>query len=93
MTMAIAFYEHGTNPDVAVGPGTAGALARLGVTSVNILADSTGVAVVMEGWAFDPRSAEQAAAAAARGTGGRPRILYPLSDISVRPVDRKGVPT
>jgi hypothetical protein len=91
--MAIAFFEHGTGGDVALGPAAADGLARLGITSVTVLADSAGVAVVMEGWAFDPRDAAQAADVAARGAGPPPRILYPLSDTSVRPADRKGAPT
>lgn len=92
MTMAIAYYETDTAGDVALGAAAAEALARLGVTSVSVLADSDGVAIVMEGWAFDSGTAQQAAAVAAPGAE-RPRILYLRSDTSVRPAGPKGAGT
>lgn len=91
--MTIALYEGPSAQYVALDPDSADALARLGVTKVTFLAGAGGIAVVMEGWAFDAEHAADAAAVAVRGHGGAPRILYPLSDIAVHHVDRKGVPT
>jgi hypothetical protein len=47
---------------------TAGALARLGVTSVTVLGDEDGIAVVLEGRAFDPPVAGAEAAAIVTGS-------------------------
>ena len=48
---------------VRVGQVEASGLAKLGISSVALLKDSTWVSVVLEGWAFDPmRHGDQAAA-------------------------------
>ena len=93
MTMAVALFEREAGGSFALGPSAMDALARLGVTNVSVLRDDDGVAVVMEGWAFEPRGAQHALAVVAPASTLPPRILYPLSDITVRPADRKGVPT
>jgi hypothetical protein len=62
---------------------TAGALARLGVTSVTVLGDEDGIAVVLEGWAFDPPVAGAEAAAIVTGGRGHVRILRPLLQAAV----------
>ncbi|MBI4261531.1 MAG: hypothetical protein HY658_13305 [Actinobacteria bacterium] len=53
----------GAEPFV-LGAGGSRALARLGVTSVTVLREDRAVAVVLEGWSFDPFSAGDAAARA-----------------------------
>lgn len=93
MSTTIALYEGPSAQYVALDPDSADALARLGVTKVTFLADSGGIAVVLEGWAFDVHNAAEAAAVAVRGDGDRPRILFPVSETSVHHVDRKGAPT
>lgn len=61
----------------------AGALARLGVTSITVLGDEDGVAVVLEGWAFDPAIAGAEAAAIVTGGRGHVRILRPLLQAAI----------
>jgi hypothetical protein len=57
-------------------------LARLGVTSVALLRDSSTAGVVLEGWAFDPRDTRRAVRAVA-GTRERVRTLRPLVQMAV----------
>jgi hypothetical protein len=61
-------------------------LAQLGVTSVAVVRDDLTLALVVEGWAFDPsRSAEAVVdAVAARALG--PRTLYPVTHMAVSAV-------
>jgi hypothetical protein len=66
-----------------VDAATAGALARLGVTSVTVLGDEDSIAVVLEGWAFDPAVAGTEAAAIVTGGRGHVRILRPLLQAAV----------
>lgn len=40
--------------EVSIGPAAAAALAEVGATRVALLRDASTVAVVLEGWAFDP---------------------------------------
>jgi hypothetical protein len=57
-------------------------LAKLGVTSVALLRDSSVAGVVLEGWAFDPRDADRAV----RAVVGAPeaiRTLQPLVQMGV----------
>jgi hypothetical protein len=57
-------------------------LARLGVTSVALVRDERTVAIVLEGWMFDPAQSAEAAADAV-GVGRRPRTLRPLMHVAV----------
>ena len=57
-------------------------LARLGVTSVAVLRDTSLAGLVLEGWAFDPRDARRAAAAVA-GARTDLRFLQPLVQMAV----------
>lgn len=62
--MAIAMLIAG--PDAAepmVGPDAAERLAELGISRIAVLSDPLGIAVVLEGWAFDPTRIEEAALA------------------------------
>ncbi len=40
--------------DVPIGSAAIEAIARLGVTSVSLAADSHTTTIILEGWAFDP---------------------------------------
>jgi hypothetical protein len=61
----------------------AGRLGGLGVTHVSVLQDEETVAVVLEGWAFDPQISAGLAAALVSG-GSRPvRTLRPLAHVAV----------
>ena len=64
-------------------------LARLGITSVALLRDRSLAGLVLEGWAFDPRDATQAASAVA-GRRSSARMLQPVVHMAVSPA---AVPT
>jgi hypothetical protein len=65
-------------------PAALDELARLGVTNVAVLRDTSVAGLVLEGWAFDPRDAPRAASAV---TGVREdlRMLQPLVHMAVAP--------
>jgi hypothetical protein len=71
-----------SDEEPALQPGALAALARLGVTSVSLLRDEQTAGLVLEGWAFDPRRAEEAVRAAA-GTREGIRTLEPLVQMAV----------
>jgi hypothetical protein len=80
MAMVVLVLPAGA--DVSVGPDTAARLARFGIGHAALLRDDGTVAVVLEGWAFDPeRSADAAAELIAPGEPCR--ILRPLADLTV----------
>jgi hypothetical protein len=57
-------------------------LARLGVTSLALLRDTSVAGLVLEGWAFDPRDASQAASAVGAARENV-RLLQPLVQMAV----------
>ena len=59
-------------------------LARLGVTNVALLRDASVAGLVLEGWAFDPRDARQAAYAVG-GVHEDVRLLRPLVQMGISP--------
>jgi hypothetical protein len=65
-------------------------LARLGVTNVALLRDTTVAGLVLEGWAFDPRDASRAACAVA-GACEELRMLEPLAHMAVSAASRQEV--
>jgi hypothetical protein len=80
--MAMVVLVLPASADVSVGPDTTVRLARFGIGRAALLRDDGAVAVVLEGWAFDPeRSAEAAAELIAPGEACR--ILRPLADVTV----------
>jgi hypothetical protein len=81
--MAVLMLPAGA--DISLGPETSARLAGFGITHAALLADDHQVAVVLEGWAFDPdRSAAEAAQVVA---GARPvsRVLRCLAEVAVPP--------
>jgi len=62
--------------------GALAELARLGVTSVALLRDTSVASLVLEGWAFDPHDAPQAACAVG-GVREDVRLLQPLMQLAV----------
>lgn len=64
-------------------------LARLGVTSVDVLRDRQVVGVVLEGWMFDPAVSARAAAKAVRATTAV-RMLRPLLHMAVSAANQGG---
>ena len=71
-----------TDEEPVLRPAALTALARLGVTSVSLLRDEESAGLVLEGWAFDPARAEEAARAAAGPCNGL-RTLQPLMQMAI----------
>ena len=66
----------------ALEAGALTELAALGITSVSLLRDEQTAGLVLEGWAFDPRRADDAVRAAAGARDGV-RTLEPLVQMAV----------
>lgn len=81
MAMAVVLFPV-SNEVVALQPAALDALARLGVTSVSLVRDDETAGLVLEGWAFDPARAREAASAVT-GTCGEARTLQPLVQMAV----------
>ena len=73
-----------------IGPEAAERLARLGVTRVSLLADPSGVGVVMEGWAFDPAQVDQAVRAMFPDGGAGVRIFREIEHVAVSVASGEG---
>jgi hypothetical protein len=80
--MAMVVLVLPASADVSVGPDTVARLARFGIGRAALLRDDGAVAVVLEGWAFDPeRSADAAAEMIAPDEACR--VLRPLAELTV----------
>jgi hypothetical protein len=66
----------------ALRPAALDALARLGVTSVALVRDEETAGLVLEGWAFDPGRANEAASAVTSRCN-EARTLQPLVQMAV----------
>lgn len=74
---------------IRIGSAEAAQLGALGVTNVTLLRDDVSIAVMLEGWAFDPnRSA--LTAAASLGNASECRVLQPTLDVVVSKVEGIG---
>jgi len=82
--MAIAMLVAGQDTaEPIVGPEAAERLAQLGISRISLLADSSGIGVVLEGWAFDPTRIEEAVLVMfPDGTAGL-RILHEIEHVAV----------
>jgi hypothetical protein len=75
---------------VHIGSAEATKLAALGITNVSLLRDAETVAIVLEGWAFNPaRSARTAMAAL--GDASKCRVLQPALDVAVSNATSGGI--
>ena len=74
--------------EVSLGSHTAEALARLGVTHVSLARDQHTIAVVLEGWTFDP--SQPKAALSALGANEKARTLQPIAQMAVSAAPTKG---
>ena len=72
----------GDGLEVSLGPTALDGLRRLGVTNVALLRDEASVALVLEGWAFDPASSADDALGVVAESG---RVLLPLTEMAVSP--------
>jgi len=66
-----------------------GGLARLGVTTVSLARDEETIAVIVDGWAFDPTSDDAVLAALGAGAAGA-RTLQPLMQMAVSAAAKEG---
>ena len=73
-----------------VGPEAAERLARLGVTRISLLADRSGVGVVLEGWAFDPADIDEAVRAMFPDGGAGARIFHEIEHVAVSAASGEG---
>ena len=80
MAMLIISADGG---DVTVGPETLGRLAALGVTSVSVLRDGEELALVLEGWAFEPQASAHAAMSALNASSSGARLFHAIAQMNV----------
>jgi hypothetical protein len=64
-------------------PDAVSELARLGVTSLAVARDERLVALVVEGWAFEPSRSARAVVAAFAGEGASVRTLHSIAEMTV----------
>lgn len=69
--------------EISLGPDAAAQLAAHGVTRAAVLRDRDDIAVLLEGWAFDPSRSMDAAIEAVVGTGQKCRRLSSVAELSV----------
>lgn len=82
--MVIAMLVGGPNAaEPIVGPGVAARLAELGISRISLLADCSGVGVVLEGWAFDLARIDDAVVAIYPAGSDRIRILHEVALVAV----------
>ena len=82
--MAIAMLIAGPGtPEPNVGPEAAERLAQLGISRISLLADRSGVGVVLEGWAFDPALIDDAVRAMFPDGSDGVRILHEVELVAV----------
>lgn len=68
--------------EVAVGRSSTERLTAFGVSHLSVLRDDVTVAVVLEGWSFDPsRSLDRVIEVL--GTGSEVRVLHELAHVAV----------
>jgi hypothetical protein len=69
--------------DSSLQPAAVTRLARLGVTSVALVRDQRTVALVVEGWAFEPSRSAEAVVDALAADGASARTLHPIAELAV----------
>jgi hypothetical protein len=70
---------------VLLTPSHVAALGRLGIASVGLVGDERTLAVVVEGWAFDPVRAADSAHTALGVADREVQTLYQLAHVAVSP--------
>jgi hypothetical protein len=73
-----------------VGPEAAELLALLGITRVSLLADRSGIGVVLEGWAFNPADIDEVVRAIFPDDRTGVRILHEIEQVAVSVAPREG---
>lgn len=77
--MGLVVLLHGSSDELTLGPAALASLAAFGVTSAALVRDADTVGLVLEGWAFDPRQAHEAAAAVGVGSAATLRTLVQMA--------------
>jgi hypothetical protein len=89
--MGVAMVVAGSRTaEPVVGPEAAERLARLGVTRIAVLADTSGIGVVLEGWAFAPADVEEAVRAMFPDGAAGARILHEIEHVAVSSASGEG---
>ncbi len=86
--MVVLLPASETEPSIQ--PAAVTELARLGISSIVLVADERTVGLVLEGWAFDPRSSADAAVAAFADSGSPVRTLHPIAEMAVSNIPLSG---
>ena len=82
--MAVVMLVAGSGTaEPVVGPEAAERLSRLGITRVSLLSDLSGIGVVLEGWAFNPATVNEAVGAMFPDGGAGVRILREIEHVAV----------
>ena len=82
--MAVAMLVGGKEAgQPVVGPAAAAELAALGITRVSLLADPTGIGIVLEGWAFDPAQIDAAVRAVFPDMRAGVRVFREVEHVAV----------
>jgi hypothetical protein len=81
--MAILVVLLPSEADSSLQPAAVTRLARLGVTSVALVRDQRTVALVVEGWAFEPSRSAEAVVEALTADGTSARTLHPIAELAV----------
>lgn len=71
--------------DVRLGQETASRLAGLGVRHATVMRDAHTVAVILDGWSFDPLASAGAAVELVAGPDRSCRVLRPVAQLAVEP--------
>ena len=82
VAMLVVLMER-RNRQALLAPSHVAALGRLGVVSVGLVGDERTLAVVLEGWAFDPVRAGDSALAALGVADGAVQALHQLAHVAV----------
>lgn len=72
-----------SEPEPALQPFAVSKLGRLGVTSVVLLRAERTSALVVEGWAFDPRRSADDVVAAVTGDGSSVQTLHSIAELAL----------
>ena len=76
------------NRELSLSPGSVAALSRLGVTELSMARDRETVALILEGWAFDPSRSDTVLSAL--GADLDARALDPVVQMAVSPATSEG---
>lgn len=82
MAMVMLVTDIGAG-EPALGPSVAERLGNLGITRIALLRDASSIAIVLEGWAFDPSRADEAIRAVFPGRSSRLRTLHEVQQVGV----------